>query len=273
MAGTGGRAARGWMSMATDLFKALTVSFKAGERIVGAGERGACMFVVNSGSVKLTRPSESSSAVELGLLEKGDFFGEQALLDGKAYAVNAEAATECAVVEIGPSVFQRMLKANPEIAVRMLRKLASRLESLEARVLLQAADEAGINASELSSDAEAAPTEALPRVERVSQGRLVMEGGSAVFPLRGNEMLVGRYDPVTEIQPEIDLTGIDTKRSVSRRHSRLCFEEGRWQVEEEVGALNGTFVNGVRLAPGRRAALSEGDVISFGMVRVVFRET
>lgn len=86
-------------------------------------------------------------------------------------------------------------------------------------------------------------------------------------------MLVGRYDPVTEIQPEIDLTGVDTKRSVSRRHSRLSRNGGDWQVEEEVGALNGTFVNGTRLSSGRRATLSEGDLISFGMVRVVFRET
>ncbi|MDQ7086719.1 MAG: FHA domain-containing protein [Acidobacteriota bacterium] len=77
---------------------------------------------------------------------------------------------------------------------------------------------------------------------------------------------------MTEIQPEIDLTGVDTHRSVSRRHSRLTRSSEGWMVAEEVGALNGTFVNGVRLAPGQQVLLRDGDVVSFGMVRVVYRE-
>jgi len=98
-----------------------------------------------------------------------------------------------------------------------------------------------------------------------------VEGGGPVFPLVGEEVLVGRYDPVTEIQPEIDLTDIDTKRSVSRRHARLSLRDGSWYVAEEVGALNGTFVNGTRLLPGRGAPLSAGDVVAAGMVRLIFR--
>jgi pSer/pThr/pTyr-binding forkhead associated (FHA) protein len=76
---------------------------------------------------------------------------------------------------------------------------------------------------------------------------------------------------VTEIQPEIDLTEIDTKRSVSRRHARMTLRDGAWYVAEEVGALNGTFVNGTRLLPGRGAPLSPGDIVSAGMVRLIFR--
>ena len=32
---------------------------------------------------------------------------------------------------------------------------------------------------------------------------------------------MGRFDPVTEMRPEVDLTSLDLKRSVSRRHARL----------------------------------------------------
>ncbi|MEN6632923.1 MAG: FHA domain-containing protein, partial [Candidatus Polarisedimenticolia bacterium] len=103
--------------------------------------------------------------------------------------------------------------------------------------------------------------------------RLTVEGNAVVFPLSGGEMLVGRYDPVTETQPEIDLGALDTKRSVSRRHARLFERDGVWHVVEEGGALNGTFVNGVKLQQGRPAPLSDGDTVSLGMVRLVFRES
>ncbi|MDQ7006268.1 MAG: cyclic nucleotide-binding domain-containing protein [Acidobacteriota bacterium] len=241
--------------MASDVFRSLTVSYKAGERIVAAGERGGCLFVVNAGSVRLREPGAGEGHPSR-LLGKGDFFGESALLEGQPYGVNAEAETDCEVVELGPSVFQRLLEANPEFAVRMMRKMAAaRREFGRPAPDAPAAKEAGTVAPASSAT-----------------GRLVLDGGGAIFPLQGEQVLVGRYDPVTEIQPEIDLTGVDTHRSVSRRHSRLTRSSEGWMVAEEVGALNGTFVNGVRLAPGQQVLLRDGDVVSFGMVRVVYRE-
>jgi pSer/pThr/pTyr-binding forkhead associated (FHA) protein len=48
---------------------------------------------------------------------------------------------------------------------------------------------------------------------------------------------------------------------VSRRHSRLTFQGGKY-VLEDLGSTNGTFVNGQRLAGPR--VLKPGEVISFG---------
>ncbi len=253
--------------MASNAFKALTVHYKDGERVVAAGERGACMFVVQAGEVRLLRPSGEDGGVptEIALLERGDFFGEGALLEGRPYPSTAEAVGECEIVEFGAGAFERMLRANPEIAVRLMRKLSMRLERLEVR-LLQASDQGASK----TDDAPATPPPA--KSTSSTSGRLVVESGEAAFPMTGNELLVGRYDPVTEIQPEIDLTSVDTKRSVSRRHARLSHRNGAWHVQEEVGVLNGTFVNGARLDAGRSRKLVEGDVLSMGMVRLVFRE-
>jgi len=99
-----------------------------------------------------------------------------------------------------------------------------------------------------------------------------VENGKGDFSLVGDELLVGRYDPVTEIQPEIDLSAHDAKRSVSRRHARLERTGDTWLLQEEVGVLNGTYRNGVRLEPGSPVRLRDGDTVSFGMVRMVFRE-
>lgn len=253
--------------MASDAFKALTVTYQAGERIVSAGERGACMFVVQSGTVRLAaRPEDPDDPPsEIARLEKGDFFGESALLEGQPYRTMAEAVTDCEIVEIGASTFERMLRGNPEIAVRLLRKLAHRVERLERRVLDLTATAHG--------DGAARTTERRSRTDAArARGRLVVESGDGVFPMCGTELLIGRYDPVTEIQPEIDLTAVDTKRSVSRRHARLEYKDGRWYLSEEVGVLNGTFVNGRRLEAGASQPLEDGDVLSMGMVRLVYRE-
>jgi CRP-like cAMP-binding protein len=254
-------------TMAGESLKSLTVPYRQGERIVVCGETGGCMFVVQSGSVRLSRPARDAAAdaVEVAVLEKGDFFGESAVLEGKPYAVDAEAVCDCEIVEISASTLQRMLRANPEISVRLLRKLAGRVDRLETRL---STDDTG----ERPTPAPAAPAAAVASPARASGPRLVAEEGDGAFVLTGDEVLIGRYDPVTEIQPEIDLTELDTKRSVSRRHARLTRRKGIWYLSEEVGALNGTFVNGVKLLAGRGAPISDGDRLSLGMVRMVYKE-
>jgi predicted component of type VI protein secretion system len=83
--------------------------------------------------------------------------------------------------------------------------------------------------------------------------------------------VIGRYDPVTGSRPEIDLTHVDINRSVSRRHARLLLQDGSFFLTEEVGALNGTMVNGRKLVPGQPQALASGDRIALGMVALVFK--
>ena len=100
--------------------------------------------------------------------------------------------------------------------------------------------------------------------------RLVSESGDTVYPLAASESLIGRYDPVTETQPEVDLTLLDIKRSVSRRHARITIQDGAIHLVEEVGALNGTFINGSKLVTGRPAPLRDSDRVSVGTVNLVF---
>jgi len=64
---------------------------------------------------------------------------------------------------------------------------------------------------------------------------------------------------------------VDINRSVSRRHARIVFQEGASMLSEEVGALNGTFVNGVRLSSGTPTRIVSGDKVGLGMVALVFK--
>lgn len=52
-------------------------------------------------------------------------------------------------------------------------------------------------------------------------------------------------------------------RTVSRRHARLWFDNGRWYLADMQSA-NGTFVNSGRLQPNLPVMLNDGDIINFG---------
>jgi hypothetical protein len=164
--------------------------------------------------------------------------------------------------------FDKMIKGNIEIAIRMLRKLSIRLRDSERRLdELQASG--GVVARAPRS---APPPRPRPAAETEGSGtRLEVEDDSTIFVLSAQETLIGRYDPVTDTRPDVDLTQVDLKRSVSRRHARITRSADGHVVTEEVGALNGTFVNGNKLVTGRPHPLQDGDRLSLGMVKLVFR--
>ena len=101
--------------------------------------------------------------------------------------------------------------------------------------------------------------------------RLEVDGEGTAFGVQAQETLIGRFDPVTEQMPDIDLTQVDLKRSVSRRHARLVRTDDGFVLTEEIGALNGTFVNSTKLVTGRPHPVTDGDRVSIGMVKLVFR--
>jgi hypothetical protein len=61
------------------------------------GNPGIAMYIIRRGSVQLSRCEEQGKETVLGVLNKGDCFGEQALLRTKPYSETALALTECEV--------------------------------------------------------------------------------------------------------------------------------------------------------------------------------
>jgi CRP-like cAMP-binding protein len=69
---------------------------------------------------------------------------------------------------------------------------------------------------------------------------------------------------------DIDLSGYDPDKTLSRKHARITRSKDGVFLKEEEGR-NGTFLNGTRVGPGQTVRLEEGDRIRFGLVEVVFR--
>ena len=246
-----------------DSLEPLRTRFAGGTIIFSEGDLGLTMYVIESGEVEIFKRIGGSDRV-LAKLGKGDFFGEMCMLeDAFPRSATAVATSDVEAVIIDQSAFTYILRHNPEIAVRMMRKLTDRLRRTNELL-----EEAGGGRVELDDSGNG------DRVEPAQdpRARLVEIGSGIVFPLADQrETTVGRIDPVTGINPEVDLTPIDVKRSTSRRHARIRRgADGSFSVIEDVGTMNGTFVNGVRLTAGRAFPIKPGDTVTFGTIQCRF---
>ena len=240
------------------------LKLEAGAVIFEEGDTGDEMFVIQSGTVEIIKRRKGVEK-PLATLDKGDFFGEMSILENVPRSARARAVTDVELVRIDQSTFDEMLRNNGEIAVRMLRKLCLRLR--ETTQLLE--QSTGIQRSvEESSDI-------LSKVNaRHDIFRLVPDlGGDDFFLNQEGDTTVGRVDPVTGIRPDVDLTTLDTQRSVSRRHAKIVRLGSEFEVVEDIGTMNGTFVNGRRIATGHPIPLRDGDKVRFGLVDLTFRVT
>ncbi len=79
---------------------------------------------------------------------------------------------------------------------------------------------------------------------------------------------LGRLDPASDVFPEIDLTKDNgLEKGVSRRHARIIKREGT-VVVEDLGSINGTFINSKRLAPYLPEVLHDGDQLQLGKLLI-----
>ena len=63
-------------------------------------EYGDLVFVVQEGTIKITRVNDEGKEVILALLGPGEIFGELAILDGEARSANALAQENCKLLAI-----------------------------------------------------------------------------------------------------------------------------------------------------------------------------
>lgn len=250
-----------------------TVKLKAGEFLFREGDVGDAMYIIQEGQVEIVTGSRGRER-RLALLEDGDFFGEMALLEGQPRVASARAVTACELMRIDAATFDQMARHNPEIPVRMLRKLSWRLRQLggaagEGAPVPPAHTIAGAGAG-AGGEARAKPRTG----GDVERPRLVHAATGGEFLLADREeTFIGRVDPSTGFTPDIELKPFDTRRSTSRRHARIIRREGTFLVREEIGVANGTFVNNARLVTGVDTEIKDGDELRFGFVAMVFRTT
>jgi CRP-like cAMP-binding protein len=242
-----------------DPVKDSSTHYAAGDVIFQQGDLGTEMFIIQEGEVNIVKHI-NGEAHTLSHLEKGDFFGEMAVLESVPRTADAVAATEVRALAINGARFDEMLHRNPEVAVRIIRKYSKRLR--EANTLLERLVGREVDSEHGALDA----TQSMP-AEVHQRHRLVdLTTGAEFFFSKGDETTIGRADPVTGILPDIDLTSVDANRSVSRRHAKIICSGNQYFMLEEVGTVNGTYVNDQRIPTGTPVMIHNGDGIKIGLI-------
>jgi CRP/FNR family cyclic AMP-dependent transcriptional regulator len=119
--------------MGDPLFAKYGRTAKAGEVLFTAGEKGAEMFVVRSGSVRIAVESRGVEKT-LAILGPGEFVGEMSILTDQPRSATATVQEDAELLVVGVRVLEEMIVHNTEIALRLVRKLARRLESADALI-------------------------------------------------------------------------------------------------------------------------------------------
>ncbi|MFQ5351370.1 MAG: cyclic nucleotide-binding domain-containing protein, partial [Thermoanaerobaculia bacterium] len=107
--------------------------FAPGDVIFHEGDLGNEMYIIQDGQVEILRLG-TKGPQRLALLEKGDFFGEMSVLNELPRNATAAAVTDTRLVEINGATFDQMLRANPEIAIRIMRKLSLRVREADEQL-------------------------------------------------------------------------------------------------------------------------------------------
>jgi CRP-like cAMP-binding protein len=97
-------------------------------------EAGQTMFILMSGQVKVSRISEDGREVILAVMGEGDFFGELSLLDGQSRSANVTVIKDAEMLLINRDDFLNLLNEFPQIAIQLLRELASRMRKSDAQI-------------------------------------------------------------------------------------------------------------------------------------------
>lgn len=119
--------------MTDPLFARFGQEFAAGEVLFREGEPGDRMFVIQTGAVRITKAMAGEHKV-LAVLGPGEFLGEMAILNGKPRTATATVIEPTRCLLIDARTLEAMVAKNAEIALRLIKKLARRLDSADTLI-------------------------------------------------------------------------------------------------------------------------------------------
>jgi CRP/FNR family transcriptional regulator, cyclic AMP receptor protein len=119
--------------MSDPLFARFGREYQPGEVLFREGEAGEVMFVIQSGSVRIAKAIGGEDKV-LAVLGPGEFLGEMAILNGKPRTATATVVESARCLVIEAKTLEQMVARNAEIALRLIKKLAKRLDSADTLV-------------------------------------------------------------------------------------------------------------------------------------------
>ena len=98
------------------------------------GETGEVLFVLKEGHVNLFRINPDGKKLVLAGVGPGTVFGEMSLVGQGMHDTFAEASEECTLCVMSRDDVEHLLVSKPQVALRFLELLATRLSEVETRL-------------------------------------------------------------------------------------------------------------------------------------------
>lgn len=108
--------------------------FKRGEVLFHIGDPGDALFVIVSGEVKISLPSDTGEEAILATLGPGAVFGEVALLDGAPRSASATALAATETVVLPRDRFRELIATEEGVRDALLASIAGELRRLTTHV-------------------------------------------------------------------------------------------------------------------------------------------
>jgi len=115
------------------LFTRFGRTYPSGEVLFKDGEAGREMYVIQAGRVRICKQVRDIEKT-LAILGPGEFFGEMAILNDKPRSATAIVEEDARLLVIDSRTFEAMVTGNTEIALRIIRKLAKRLDAADSLI-------------------------------------------------------------------------------------------------------------------------------------------
>ena len=115
------------------LFDKYGIVYDSGKVIFQEGEEGDHMYIIQEGSVRISKMMGGKEHI-LAVLGKGDFFGEMAIVTRVRRTATATAAGTVRLLAFDRLGFLGMIAKNARIALNVIDKLCRRLQAANAQI-------------------------------------------------------------------------------------------------------------------------------------------
>jgi CRP-like cAMP-binding protein len=112
-------------------------AFGPGQSVVREGDTGDTCYLVRAGRFRAVREHSDGRTITLATFGPGDIFGELAMFDAERRSATVEALEDGEVGAILGADMRRLLRAHPDIAVKLLGALSRRLRETNERLTRQ----------------------------------------------------------------------------------------------------------------------------------------
>jgi len=112
--------------------------FKGGQNIFSEGQKGDRLYIILQGEIRISKYIPGVGEEALAILEKGDFFGEMALIDNAPRSADAKAHTDVTVLPIESRLLTDILARDVESSYQFLyilcKILSRRLREINMKI-------------------------------------------------------------------------------------------------------------------------------------------